>query len=384
MPTPTTPNKGFNIPTRNSEVGTWDTSVNGNSTILDNLLGSTQAVSLSSGDATLTQTQANNLIFNLTGTLTGNRNLIFPAIGAFCFINNQTTGNFTVTVKTSAVGSIGSVIPQGALQLACVDGTNATLLDANIFTSILTASTKVLSPLIDVSGANGTNRILAYQTAGSDRWRLYANNVSESGSNAGSNIALDAIADDGSSLLFNAFTVNRSTGIINFPQQPQVNGITIGLTGSVGIFPACTSAPPGYIVAKGQLVSRSGANANLWAWAQANAAVVSDGSWASTPGNYSSGDGSTTFRLPQIDGLFLRMLEQGSGYDPGRAIGTYQADQFQDHTHNYDKAASAGIGNATGPAYTTFNTAPTTIPVTGNHGSETRGKNAVGLGCIHL
>lgn len=45
------------------------------------------------------------------------------------------------------------------------------------------------------------------------------------------------------------------------------------------------------------------------------------------------GDGSTTFNLPDYRGAFLRSLDDGKGYDTGRAIGTYQADQNLGHTH---------------------------------------------------
>lgn len=44
---------------------------------------------------------------------------------------------------------------------------------------------------------------------------------------------------------------------------------------------------------------------------------------------FGSGNGSTTFNLPDYRGCVLRVLDDGRGYDSGRAIGTYQADAMQ-------------------------------------------------------
>lgn len=125
MADPVTSNKGLAVPTRGSDSGTWDLPLNGNAQTLDALLGSTLALTITNVDLTLSQTQANNLAFNVTGALTGNRNIFFPPIGAMFFITNNTTGAFTLTVTTTATGAQGIVIPQGFSQLVYLDGTSA-------------------------------------------------------------------------------------------------------------------------------------------------------------------------------------------------------------------------------------------------------------------
>lgn len=74
------------------------------------------------GDYTITGIQLNRISYSLTGLLTGNRNLIVPASVQQYWINNQTTGAFTVTVKTAA--GTGIAVTQGQSAILYCDGTN--------------------------------------------------------------------------------------------------------------------------------------------------------------------------------------------------------------------------------------------------------------------
>ena len=58
------------------------------------------------------------------------------------------------------------------------------------------------------------------------------------------------------------------------------------------------------------------------------------------------GDGSTTFAVPDHRDLFTRVWNGGgSGYDTGRAFGTYQADALKDHKHQ-ETASTTGGGSS--------------------------------------
>lgn len=81
---------------------------------------------------------------------------------------------------------------------------------------------------LNIDGAVGSNRLLRFNTSSSNRWALFADNVAESGSNAGSNLRLNAY-DDAGVLLGTWVNINRATGIFNFTQTPQVNGVNVGL-----------------------------------------------------------------------------------------------------------------------------------------------------------
>ena len=50
---------------------------------------------------------------------------------------------------------------------------------------------------------------------------------------------------------------------------------------------------------------------------------------------YGSGDGSTTFNLPDLRGEFIRGWDDGKGTDTGREMGSKQLDEFKSHKHEY-------------------------------------------------
>lgn len=108
-------------------------------------------------------------------------------------------------------------------------------------------------------------------------------------------------------------------------------------TGAIVNFPASV-APAGYLVCAGQLVSRT-SYAALWAFAQASGNIsASDAAWQ--VGQFSPGNGSTDFRLPQYGGYFMRSKDQGNGIDPGRSLGSAQGGQNASHNHSASASVS--------------------------------------------
>ena len=81
----------------------------------------------------------------------------------------------------------------------------------NLFVPTVTASAAVV-----VSGAAGTQRNIVYETAGSERWVVAANNAPETGGNAGSDFIIGAVADDGisSPAVQFPFQITRATGAV--------------------------------------------------------------------------------------------------------------------------------------------------------------------------
>lgn len=119
----TSANKGYNLQTTGTNNNTWGIVLNSNLSIIDNNLGGTLTLSVAGNtNITVTTAQAQNLIHNLSGALTGNIQYILPQAGGFYIISNGTSGSFSLTV--AATGCSGSVvIPQGTTTMVYVDAT---------------------------------------------------------------------------------------------------------------------------------------------------------------------------------------------------------------------------------------------------------------------
>jgi hypothetical protein len=74
------------------------------------------------GNYTLAGSELNRIAYDFTGVLTGNRNIIVPATVQQYWITNDTTGAFTLTVKTSA--GTGIAVGQGSSAILYCNGTN--------------------------------------------------------------------------------------------------------------------------------------------------------------------------------------------------------------------------------------------------------------------
>lgn len=135
MSDPQTVNTGLSVPTRGSDVGTWDTPVNGDFIAIDGYIGGVQTISAAgSSPITLTSpaaytptpaggpTQAQNGVLRFTGALTGNVQITLPLPG-FVIVENLTTGAFVLSFRAIGSGEVIGV-PQGGLMHVYNDGTN--------------------------------------------------------------------------------------------------------------------------------------------------------------------------------------------------------------------------------------------------------------------
>lgn len=157
--------------------------------------------------------------------------------------------------------------------------------------------------------------------------------------------------------------------------SPIPSGTIIQITGNV--------APTGFIKANGALLLRT-SYATLWAWAQASGNIAaSDGGW--NRGQYSPGDGATTFRIPDLRGDFIRNWDDGAGVDIGRSIGSWQGDDFKTHTHSLNNGATgmwtAG-GNNTSISFPNAGPNVGLGVINNTGGTETRPRNTAYLACI--
>lgn len=242
--------------------GTWGVVLNNNAlNVIDQAMGGVQSFSLSSSNVVVTTNQSQNNGYILSGVLTSDVTITWPAIGRTYFIANNATGAYNVTLK-AGTGVTTQVIPQGA------------------------------------SG-------------------FYVLNVND----------------------------------VLVPTLPGVP------TGGVSAF-AMQTPPAGWLECNGSAVSRS-TYATLFTLIGTT---------------YGSGDGSTTFNIPDLRAYFIRGWDHGRGVDTGRTFGSNQSSQNLahshtgitstngDHQHTYDVASqdspdnvAAGGNNTVRQAFTSVN-----------------------------
>ncbi|HDR2785670.1 TPA: tail fiber protein [Enterobacter sichuanensis] len=199
-----------------------------------NNYGVTQ-ITMTSGSIVMSSLQAAKDRIIISGALTANVNLIFPAWIKSWVVHNNCTGNFTITCRTAS-GSGVVVIPGLVSRLFC-DGVN--------------------------------------------------------------------ISDE---------TYNPNNDMV----------------GMIAAF-AANSAPTGWLAADGSAVSRT-----TYARLFSRIGTI-----------YGSGNGTTTFNLPDGRGVFLRGFDAGRGLDSGRVFGSYQEDSVKTIDLRFYGRQGSGSGSRT-------------------------------------
>jgi len=120
--------------TTGEKAGLWGTITNTNLEILEQAASGYVSIDAAAADVTLVLNDGatgtgKNLFYKLTGTLTGNRQLIMPATAERIYIVKDSTvrssSNYTLTVKTA--GGTDYVMPVASTALLYSDGTNTAL-----------------------------------------------------------------------------------------------------------------------------------------------------------------------------------------------------------------------------------------------------------------
>ena len=140
-------------------------------------------------------------------------------------------------------------------------------------------------------------------------------------------------------------------------------GLAIAQPAGAVITFASSTAPNGYLKCNGALVSRT-------TYAALFAAIGT---------TFGAGDGSTTFKLPDLRGYFVRGWDDSRGVDTGRTLGTTQEDELKSHSHTtsvyHTNIGGIYYGGTGGNMGATSGTNAT-------GGTETRPKNIALLYCI--
>jgi hypothetical protein len=116
------------LPGNGEQSGIWGSTTNNNlGTLLDQAIAGTASITMLDADYTLSAyngvtDESRQMILNIGGTLTANRNIICPATSKLYVIKNNTTGGFSVTLKTAS--GTGVTVTSGNTTIAYCDNTN--------------------------------------------------------------------------------------------------------------------------------------------------------------------------------------------------------------------------------------------------------------------
>ena len=123
----------------------------------------TLAKTVTGGTVTLTSAEGANVIQEYSGTLTSNCIVVVPSTVQLYSLQNNTTGAFTLTFKTAAVGGGTVVLGQNQTIIAICDGSNvynAQTATSSTLTSLTLGNGSAANPSLNFSGDSTTGLYL--------------------------------------------------------------------------------------------------------------------------------------------------------------------------------------------------------------------------------
>ena len=243
-----TTNLALGLPVTGTESGTWGDDVNNAITAyLDISIAGGLAVTVTTADVTLTNTQGTNAatnigsttaqyaILNTSGAMTAARSLIVPSSSKWYIVNNACTGGFLLTVKGTA--TTGVTLTNGEKALLFWNGTDyvkvATLNGTGAFP--LPTGTTAQQPASPVTGTvryNTTSNEFEGYSGASPAWKSIGGSALSNDTSTASNLyPVFAAATTGTAQ--NLYTGNAnllykpSTGELSATAHISTNGITL-------------------------------------------------------------------------------------------------------------------------------------------------------------
>ena len=123
------------------------------------------AKTVTGGTTTLTAVEYANVVQEYYGTLTSNQIIVLPSTVQIYYLNNQTTGAYSLTFKTSSVGAATVTVAQGQTLTVVCDGTNvynSSSASGGTVTTLTINAGSAAAPSLNFSGNTSTG---VYQPA---------------------------------------------------------------------------------------------------------------------------------------------------------------------------------------------------------------------------
>jgi hypothetical protein len=215
----TTATKGYTLPVVGADFNSWGTELNGNFSIIDNNLGgiNSNSMAASSGSTyTVTSAAAQNVIQQMTGTITGAVTYQMPAQQGFWLIDNNCSGAFDVII-TSAGGGTSVIAPPGV----------ASILIWSDATNIMTIGRTVLGATLN----------LFVSTGGSDSNSGYTSGTAFLTLQHAANVAQNNYDTQGNNIIVNVANGTYTAGVTQI--GPLVGGGILEFLGNTGTPASC-------------------------------------------------------------------------------------------------------------------------------------------------
>ena len=299
-------------------------------------------ITMTNANVTLTALQAARSTIVITGVLTSNLNLIFPAYTKQWLVVNSATGAFTVTTKTAA-GS-GVVVGTGSSQIIYGDGASINASSGNSSVPWLVGPATSPQHAAQLSQVQGMRGMSAFTANGSftvpaNVTRIFYKAVGGGGGGGASTSANSSAGGAGSGALAEG-TLAVTPG--------QVIAMTIGAGGFQGTTGAGaaggTTSIGGFVSCPGG--SASGGIAATGIGQQGIGAATSSGATVNSPGAPGSpgvfGGGTAFFGGNGAASVFGGGLPGNSGY-PGAGFGAYGCGRSGGANNNFGGSGTAGI-----------------------------------------
>ena len=276
--------------------GVWGSITNTNWNLMEQAVSGVQTITMANANYTLTNLngvsdEARNMVLVVQGTNSAIYQVIIPLNQPKMYVvSNQTTGGYAITIGSSSGAII--TIPNGVTAQVYTDGTNTYSAQTG------SAGNFTVNGSLTSTGLTDTGNMTVGGTLG----------VTGATSLNGGGTSTTPTAGDSSTKI-------ATTSFV----QTAISGIQTTLSGTIQMWPT-TSAPSGYLLCNGAAVSRATYSALY--------AVVGT--------TFGSGDGSTTFNLPNYQDrmpIGVNSIAASIGATGGSATTTLSTANLPAHTH---------------------------------------------------
>lgn len=316
MPTTYSTNLKLSLMATGENNNVWGTTTNTNlGTLLEEAIIGAATVVMADANQTIsivdgTTSDGRKVFIKCTGALTASRNLTVPTLNKNYIVENATTGGFGIVVKTAS--GTGITVASGTKRMVYADGTNV-VDGVNGFGSITTdtvTTTTVAATTGNIGTVNATTGNITTVTATNVN-ASYFNKMAITTPASGSTLT---VADGKTFTVSNTITLQGTDGTVFV--LPSTSGtIATALTGEIKAY-AFPSAPAGYLLCNGQEVLRA-------SYPALDALMFANGY------PYGSGNGTTTFNVPDLRGRTLAGSDTMGTTAASRLTGTTMTNSGQ-------------------------------------------------------